>query len=209
MTEGLREQPRRAVHASRPDPITWTVIARVLLVASAVALVISLFGPFGGVRAFFMRAGEIFAYSWSGSLLGLISARLLYRLGVGRWGPWVIGVGTGVVMAAPMTFVVWLGNAVANGEAPPASSIPTMAWDVALICLGASVLGVLVNRRLPSTEASSTPPKFLERLPLKLRGGEVWAVEAEDHYLRLHTSKGQDLILMRLSDAVVAHKAAA
>jgi DNA-binding LytR/AlgR family response regulator len=27
-------------------------------------------------------------------------------------------------------------------------------------------------------------------------------VEAEDHYLRLHTSKGQDLILMRLADAV-------
>jgi DNA-binding LytR/AlgR family response regulator len=27
-------------------------------------------------------------------------------------------------------------------------------------------------------------------------------VEAEDHYLRLHTSKGQDLILMRLADAI-------
>jgi DNA-binding LytR/AlgR family response regulator len=27
-------------------------------------------------------------------------------------------------------------------------------------------------------------------------------VEAEDHYLRLHTSKGQDLILMRLADAL-------
>ena len=27
-------------------------------------------------------------------------------------------------------------------------------------------------------------------------------MEAEDHYLRLHTSKGSDLILMRLSDAV-------
>ena len=27
-------------------------------------------------------------------------------------------------------------------------------------------------------------------------------MEAEDHYLRLHTSKGQDLILMRLSDAI-------
>lgn len=27
-------------------------------------------------------------------------------------------------------------------------------------------------------------------------------MESEDHYLRLHTSKGQDLILLRLSDAV-------
>jgi DNA-binding LytR/AlgR family response regulator len=65
------------------------------------------------------------------------------------------------------------------------------------------IINVLVARRFDVvTSASSQPPKFLERLPLKLRGAEVWAVEAEDHYLRLHTSKGQDLILMRLSDAV-------
>ena len=41
------------------------------------------------------------------------------------------------------------------------------------------------------------------RLPPRLRGGELFAVEAEDHYLRLHTSRGQDIILMRLADAVI------
>ncbi|MFX8624480.1 LytTR family DNA-binding domain-containing protein, partial [Acinetobacter baumannii] len=51
--------------------------------------------------------------------------------------------------------------------------------------------------------AGAPPPRFLERLPLKLRGAEIYAVEAEDHYLRLHTSRGSDLILMRLSDAIV------
>jgi hypothetical protein len=61
---------------------------------------------------------------------------------------------------------------------------------------------LIETRRAAVTQAGPQPPKFLERLPLKLRGGEVWAVEAEDHYLRLHTSKGQDLILMRLADAV-------
>jgi DNA-binding LytR/AlgR family response regulator len=64
-----------------------------------------------------------------------------------------------------------------------------------------TAINVLVDRQ-SVTAASATPAKFLERLPLKLRGAEVWAVEAEDHYLRLHTSKGQDLILMRLADAV-------
>jgi DNA-binding LytR/AlgR family response regulator len=59
----------------------------------------------------------------------------------------------------------------------------------------------------PSTQthaapASAPPPKFLARLPPKLQGGELYAVEAEDHYLRLHTSLGQDLILMRLADAI-------
>ncbi|MDB5460698.1 MAG: DNA-binding response regulator, partial [Caulobacteraceae bacterium] len=33
-------------------------------------------------------------------------------------------------------------------------------------------------------------------------GGELYAVQAEDHYLRLHTSRGTDLILLRLADAV-------
>ena len=33
-------------------------------------------------------------------------------------------------------------------------------------------------------------------------GGTLYAVKAEDHYLRLYTSKGEDLILMRLADAL-------
>jgi DNA-binding LytR/AlgR family response regulator len=61
---------------------------------------------------------------------------------------------------------------------------------------------LIATRRAAITSASLEPPKFLARLPLKLRGAEVWAIEAEDHYLRLHTSKGQDLILLRLADAV-------
>ena len=63
------------------------------------------------------------------------------------------------------------------------------------------------NTRFAGTTAATTrpadgPPRFIDRIPPKLRGAEVWAVQAEDHYLRLHTSRGQDLILMRLSDAV-------
>jgi DNA-binding LytR/AlgR family response regulator len=55
----------------------------------------------------------------------------------------------------------------------------------------------------PAIEAAApAPPRFLDRLPPRLRGSDLWAVSAEDHYLRLHTSKGQDLILLRLSDAI-------
>jgi DNA-binding LytR/AlgR family response regulator len=64
---------------------------------------------------------------------------------------------------------------------------------------------LMITNRVVVIERSATrtqPVRFLERLPPKLRGAAMWAVEAEDHYLRLHTSKGQDLILMRLADAV-------
>jgi hypothetical protein len=66
-------------------------------------------------------------------------------------------------------------------------------------------LAMLVRRSPIQTRAAAPdapPPKFLARLPPRLRGAELYAVEAEDHYLRLHTSLGQDLILMRLADAV-------
>jgi DNA-binding LytR/AlgR family response regulator len=43
---------------------------------------------------------------------------------------------------------------------------------------------------------------FRERLPFKFRHAEIHALEAEDHYLRVHTSAGDTLILMRLYDAI-------
>ncbi len=42
---------------------------------------------------------------------------------------------------------------------------------------------------------------FLERLPVKYRTGELWAVSSEDHYCRVYTSLGSELVLLRLSDA--------
>jgi DNA-binding LytR/AlgR family response regulator len=43
---------------------------------------------------------------------------------------------------------------------------------------------------------------LLDRLPERLRGGELRAIEAEDHYLRIHTDRGSALVLMRLGDAL-------
>ncbi|QNN67429.1 LytTR family transcriptional regulator [Sphingomonas lutea] len=40
-------------------------------------------------------------------------------------------------------------------------------------------------------------------MPSRL-GTEIVALEAEDHYLRVHTMLGSDLVLMRLSDAIAA-----
>jgi hypothetical protein len=127
-----------------------------------------------------------------------------WRLGLWRWGLFGVGLSTGFIMAPAMMLVVWLTAAVLRGEPLPVRDLPDMLWEVLLISLGSSVLTVFVMRGAsrPAAAAPPAPPKFLERIPLKLRGGELWAVEAEDHYLRLHTSRGQDLILMRLADAV-------
>ncbi|MDB5443092.1 MAG: response regulator of the LytR/AlgR family [Phenylobacterium sp.] len=178
---------------------------RVLAVGSVVATFLSLFGPFDvPFAAIAVRDAQYFAYSWIGSLLGLASVRIAWRLGLWPRGFAVVGAVAGLIMAAPMTLAVWLGELLTSGHPPPIKALPTMLWQVLLISVGASIVAVLVSFRAAqaASAAAPAPPKFLERLPLKLRGAEVWAVEAEDHYLRLHTSKGQDLILMRLADAV-------
>lgn len=47
---------------------------------------------------------------------------------------------------------------------------------------------------------TSTPGAFHARLPAQLRG-DLLCLRSEDHYLRVHTSQGDALILMRMSDA--------
>jgi DNA-binding LytR/AlgR family response regulator len=106
-------------------------------------------------------------------------------------------------MSAPFTLVVWVITRTMLGSSISVSGIPVLFGYVLLVSAALTAINMLIEtRRAAVTSVSPEPPKFLERLPLKLRGAEVWAIEAEDHYLRLHTSKGQDLILLRLADAV-------
>jgi len=53
-----------------------------------------------------------------------------------------------------------------------------------------------------ATASPSADPRLSSRLPANLRGGEIWALEAEEHYTKIHTSKGSTLLLMRFSDAI-------
>ncbi len=64
---------------------------------------------------------------------------------------------------------------------------------------------------LPAPEASVPPAAnsdnlLLDQLPAEL-GSDVIALQMEDHYVRVHTALGSDLVLMRLRDAM-AHMAA-
>jgi hypothetical protein len=52
-----------------------------------------------------------------------------------------------------------------------------------------------------STHEHETSPEFLRRLSPKAMG-QLWALSAERHYVRVTTDAGAELLLMRLSDAV-------
>ncbi|MEM9617561.1 MAG: LytTR family DNA-binding domain-containing protein [Pseudomonadota bacterium] len=67
--------------------------------------------------------------------------------------------------------------------------------------------GRQAKQELATEAATSTAPKtpaLAKRLPQKLKGAEIWALSAEDHYVRVHSAAGADLVLMRLADAIEA-----
>jgi LytTr DNA-binding domain len=49
---------------------------------------------------------------------------------------------------------------------------------------------------------NNSPIRFFERLPIKFRNSQIYAIKSEDHYLRIYTNMGETLILMRLYDAI-------
>jgi DNA-binding LytR/AlgR family response regulator len=113
-------------------------------------------------------------------------------------------------VSIPLTFVVTAYTEFMFGRAP--GSLPLMFG--AVLVVSAAMTAIMMLLRPPTLvtqadeaqtvahSATATGPVFLKRLPPKLMGGVLHAVEAEDHYLRLHTSKGSDLILFRLADAI-------
>lgn len=54
-----------------------------------------------------------------------------------------------------------------------------------------------------SIDTPPSPPRLLDRLPDELRDGHIYALEAQEHYTKIYTSKGNTLVLIRFSDAIV------
>jgi MFS family permease len=181
----------------------WRGWARGLGLAGMVGLFMAFSGAFGSDEMPILpRLGYWVGLMMLGTIWGAVVSRFLMRPEERR-GRWARAVLSAVVMAAPFTLVVALANGMVMSERRNVAEFAVLFVIVAVISTVMTALNVLVeSRRVLVDMAPPPPPRFLERLPLKLRGAEVWAVESEDHYLRLHTSKGQDLILMRLADAV-------
>jgi hypothetical protein len=177
-------------------------LLRSLAVTLAAGVFLAIAGAFGTgdapliVRFAYWLPVMLLGWAW-----GVAISRFFFRSGRIGERLWLRVALSSLVMAAPITAVVIIVGRLVFGRTYASAPWPQLLAYVVVVCIVMMLINIAVDRQA-ITKASDQPPKFLERLPLKLRGAEVWAVEAEDHYLRLHTSKGQDLILMRLSDAI-------
>jgi hypothetical protein len=190
--------------SARDIAATWV---RILLAALVVGAILAFSGGFGpGGKGIVTHLAYWVVVAAAGVTLGvLIGVYVLPR----RWfdrRPWLAWGAIVLALWAPMTGLVALANAIGNQHPLALDYVWQFAPSTLASTAAMTALAFLVRRRSPiETHAAAKdapPPKFLERLPAKLAGASLWAVEAEDHYLRLHTSLGQDLILMRLGDAI-------
>ena len=120
-----------------------------------------------------------------------------------------------LVIPPPITVIVWLVAALINSDTPNLKVLPFYLPPVLLVSLCMSVLHATVNRvplqshvrpvvqaEAPAEVATAPGEALRARLDFKYRQAAIFALSAEDHYLRIHTSAGETLILMRLYDAI-------
>lgn len=78
-------------------------------------------------------------------------------------------------------------------------TLPFFVWVISIVICG---IGELSRSRKDIPPVQDTRPRIFERLKPSLRNAEIHALCSEDHYVRVLTSSGEELLLMRLSDAI-------
>lgn len=225
MQTEIRGARQAAIHASpNAEPLKRRAF-RGLAIGVIASLVLTLMGALGTDQAGFgLRLLYWFAVILPGSLFGLGVTYAVQGWGGLARHRWREAALVAVLVAVPHTFVVIVASALMFGLAaitPPV--VAEFGFAVLLLSGVLTTINYLAARPAeavlvptvavpvapepPPAPAPQPPPPaampsaFAERLPLKLRAGRLWAIEAEDHYLRVHTDLGSDLVLMRMADA--------
>ena len=192
----------------RPERPATLGLLRGLVIAAAAGVVLALTGAFGTVETpLWLRLAYWVPVMLAGALWGHVCSRLIDRWIDMDERPWLTVAALTAAITGPVSVMVWfVTGLVFDGEVYPLSILPLMVGPVLTITGVMSAINVFLGKAQPvQTHAAgvgAAPARFPDRLPMKLRGAAIRAVQAEDHYLRIHTDRGSDLILMRLSDAL-------
>ncbi|MDH4745669.1 LytTR family transcriptional regulator [Sphingomonas sp. CBMAI 2297] len=184
----------------------WSIDIAMLV---AIGLLMGFLGPFASERLPFVGR---YAY-WmicmvGGGLIGVVADDLLRRRMAKTW-PRVALVS--VLMTPPVSLLVLATEHFLIGGPFGWRSYARLLWQVWPILLAVLVVRTLAWRRLPGrieTRTVIAPPlpeaeaAFRQRLSAKRRGARLIAIEAHDHYLKVHTDAGEELITLRFADAL-------
>ncbi len=202
-----------------------------LSIMTVIGVVLAFIGPFGTFQqplAYRLVSWVLFAWVGYGvySPMNWVVDRLYVALELPRPALWVVAVALATI---PMTAIVWsIGFLPKPVPLPTLEQGLTSYFYVFLVGGGITAFFYMIEAskasasnapepiaeavetpataqeqapEAPAQEPSATHPRLIERLPPAL-GSDVIALEMEDHYVRVHTALGSELVLMRLRDAI-------
>jgi DNA-binding LytR/AlgR family response regulator len=193
----------------RPIPLRRVAAESALLLAAG--LFLGVLGPFGTIE----RGLPVALVYWptvivGGGIIGIAIDVAIQRRLTGFWMRLIVA---SVLMTLPVTVLV---VAVSSAMLGPQSNQPhlvSLVYQVFVISFGVMLLRQLAWRGVWTERHAGAPAEaadeaagasaFRQRLSARHRAARLLAVEAEDHYLRVHTEAGDELITARFSDALI------
>lgn len=179
-----------------------------LVVQACVGVVLGVSGPFGTQDTVLFLPRILYwvwvVYSTYG--LGLLGFVFLSRLLESR-AIWIQTLVTGCVNGVTISLYVTSMNFLIFGPGfmmyGPVTFISRVFLIGFFVTAAASTISRIVYGRqdAPKAEAKTAQVPLLDRLPIEKRG-DLMALSVEDHYVRVRTTTGVSMILMRLSDAI-------
>ena len=184
----------------------WQRISLDLLLLTLIGLLMAELGPYRTLEAPQPLRTIYWLVAVLGSgLVGIAADRILAGRVRGFW----LRIGAvSLAITPPVTLYVYGLNAVMLDLPRRWWLLPQLAWQVLIVMLLLMTLRALLWRRVVETRTIVVPPlpeaerDFRLRLSAKRRTARLIAIEAEDHYVRVHTDQGSELLAMRFSDAV-------
>lgn len=180
-----------------------------LALLTAMGLIVGVLGPFATAQ---MPALPRHLY-WlicivGGGVIGIGLDALLARW-IAR--PWRrLPVTIALMTPAVTLFVIWVSAAM-FGQHRRLIDVWLLLWQVSVVSLAVMTARALVWRepkRVVEVRTVVAPPlpeaeaTFRRRLSAKRRTARLIAIEAYDHYLRVHTDAGEELVTARFKDAL-------
>ncbi len=111
------------------------------------------------------------------------------------------GIGVGIDVAIYILLVNWVVFGIYPLEMP---YFQVLSLNILFLSIVITFANVLIGREISKTEPEpnlAPQPALLDRLALSNRG-ELVSLTVQDHYVEVTTTKGSELVLMRLADAI-------
>lgn len=181
-----------------------------LAIATGLGLFLGLIGPFGSYfnGTFAQRAGFQILCFWLGTLIYGGGVRLLLRWQLPTSRLLLAIVLMTAVLTIPFSMIV---SSIARAMWPFLASLPLFDWYLQGLVIALPVaLGLtFVVKRRDRKAALRSEAKTVKAATDGLLGvfpSEVLCLQMEDHYVRVHTGSGSQLILVTMNQAIAALK---